>query len=73
MDEEKVEEEGEVPRALGNDDASKKQRNSSRRGGNNGGNLLGWSFTLRDRDTAVHVREIGKQELAVSSTNEGEI
>ena len=59
-----------VPQAVGNDDASKKQRHSSRRGGNNGGNLLEWSFTLRERDKAAHVREVGKQELAISSTNE---
>jgi len=69
---EEVEEEGEVPRAVGNDDASKKQRNSGRRGGNKGGNLLEWSFTLRERDKAAHVREVGKQELAISSTNEEE-
>ena len=69
---EEVEEEGEVPRAVGNDDASKKQRNSGRHGDNNGGNVLEWSFTLRDRDKAAHVREIGKQELAISGTNEGE-
>ena len=70
VNEEKVEEEGEVPQAVGNDDASKKQRNSGRHGGNNGGNVLEWSFTLRDRDKAAHVREIGKQELAISGTNE---
>ena len=71
---EEVEEEGEVPRAVGNDndDASKKQRNSGRRGGNSGGSVLGRSFKLRNRDKAAHVREKGKQELASSSTNEGE-
>ena len=47
--------------------------NGGSRGGNNGGNVLGWSFTLRDRDKAAHVREKGKQELAILSTNEGEI
>ena len=72
VNEEKVEEEGEVPQAVGNDDASKKQRNSGRRGGNNGGNVLEWSFTLRDRDKAAHVREIGKQELAILNANKRE-
>ena len=69
---EEVEEEGEVPRAVGNDDASKKQRNSGRLGGNNGGSVLGRSFTLRDRDKVAHVREKGKQELAILNTNERE-
>ena len=69
---EEVEEEGEVPRAVGNGDAPKKQRKSGRLGANNGGNALERSFTLRDRDKAAHVREIGKQELAISGTNEGE-
>ena len=67
---EEVEEEGEVPQAVGNDDAPKKQRKSDRLGANNGDNALERSFTLRDRDKAAHVREIGKQELAILSTNE---
>ena len=69
---EEVEEEGEVPRAVGNGDAPKKQRKSGRLGANNGGNALERSFTLRDRDKAAHARGKGKQELAILSTNEGE-